>query len=476
MTITGNGFIPASKVVATPDLPLTTTYVSFTQLTAAVPASAVAGAGSYAIRVTNPGGLLSPLPQTFTVKAPTPVVSGLSPATAPAGGSDFTLTVNGSSFTSHAVVTWNGTQLTTVVVSATQLTATVPAGLLGTPGLVSVAVTNEGQTNSNAVSFTVTGAGPVIVSLNPTFATAGGAAFTLTVKGSGFAAGFKVQWNSSALATTFQSDTQLTAAVPANLIVAAGSVNITVSGSGSASNAVAFVIAGTTPTTSTAGILNAASNVPAIAPGALISIYGANLAGGEVAAAAIPLDTTLGGTTVTVNGTAIPLLFVSAGQINAQVPYETKTGTAKLIVQAGGAQSAEVSFPVAATGPGVFTLQPTNHVVAQNLPDFTLNGASAPTFPGQYVTLYVTGQGALDNPVATGAGAPGNPLSLPLAPVVVKIGGQLAEVQFAGLAPGFVGLMQINVKIPQLAAGEQTVDVSVGTVSASQTMITVGAK
>ncbi len=156
------------------------------------------------------------------MKAPTPVVSGLSPATAPAGGSDFTLTVNGSSFTSHAVVTWNGTQLTTVVVSATQLTATVPAGLLGTPGLVSVAVTNEGQTNSNAVSFTVTGAGPVIVSLNPTFATAGGAAFTLTVKGSGFAAGFKVQWNSSALATTFQSDTQLTAAVPANLIVAAG--------------------------------------------------------------------------------------------------------------------------------------------------------------------------------------------------------------------------------------------------------------
>uniref|UniRef100_Q01Z88 Cell surface receptor IPT/TIG domain protein n=1 Tax=Solibacter usitatus (strain Ellin6076) TaxID=234267 RepID=Q01Z88_SOLUE len=476
ITVTGSGFIPASQVVSLPNLTMTTTYVSFTQLTASVPASSLTAAGSYAIRVNSPGGFFSPIPATFTVQAPTPAISKLAPASAAAGGDNFTLTVTGSSFTANAVVNFNNTPLTTTFVSATQLTAVVPASAIATAGAASVTVTNEGQTVSNALSFTVAGTATTIVSLNPASATAGGAAFTLTVTGTGFSAASKVQWNSTALTTTFVSSTQLTAAVPANLIAAAGSVNITVAGAAGPSNSVAFAIGGTGPNVTTAGIVNAASNVPAIAPGALISIYGSNLAAANASAPSLPLTNTLGGTTVNVNGSAIPLLFVSAGQVNAQLPYEIKPGSAKLTVTAGGAESAAVNFDVAATGPGVFTIQQTNHVVAQNLPDFTLNGADHPVLPGQYVTLYVTGQGSVDPPVTTGAGAPSDPLSYPQAPVVVKIGGQPADVQFAGLAPAFVGLLQINVKIPNLPAGEQTVDVSVGPVAAAQTMITVGSK
>jgi uncharacterized protein (TIGR03437 family) len=145
-----------------------------------------------------------------------------------------------------------------------------------------------------------------------------------------------------------------------------------------------------------------------------------------------------------------------------------------LIVEAGGVKSAEVTFDIAATGPGVFTIQQTTHVVAQNLPDFTLNGADHPASAGQYVTLYVTGQGAVDPPATTGDGAPSAPLSKPLAAVTVKIGGQPAEIQFAGLAPTFVGLMQINVKVPNVPTGDQPVDVTVGSISAAQTLLTVG--
>jgi uncharacterized protein (TIGR03437 family) len=268
----------------------------------------------------------------------------------------------------------------------------------------------------------------------------------------------------------------LTAQVPAGLIATAGTANVTVTGDGGTSNAMAFAIGSLLPATSTAGIVNAASSAPALAPGALISIYGSNLASGNLAASAIPLDTKLGGTAVSINGVAAPLLFVSPGQINLQVPYEVQPGPAKVVIQSNGLQSAAVNFTVAATGPGVFSVQPTIHVVAQNLPDFTLNSAQAPALPGQYVTLYVTGQGAVDNAVATGAAASGSPLSRPLAPVQVQIGGQAADIQFAGLAPGFVGLLQINAKIPDIAAGDQTVDVSIGGVKASSTVISVGAR
>ena len=287
-----------------------------------------------------------------------------------------------------------------------------------------------------------------------------------------------MQWNGAPLTTTFVSASQLTAAVPAALIAAAGTASVTVTGDGGTSNALAFTItAQVVPATTSAGIVNDASFLPAIAPGALIAIFGSNLAAATAQFSTTPLPTSLGNTSVSINGTNVPLLYVSPTQVNAQVPYETKVGTAQLIVQSNGVPSPAVNFQVAATGPGVFTTQQNNHVLALNLADGSLNASQTPAQPGQYVTAYLTGQGLVNPAVTTGDVAPASPFSLPVAAVQVKIGGVVANVQFAGLAPGFVdGLLQMNIQIPDVPAGELPFDVSVGGVAAATTTISIAAK
>jgi len=261
--------------------------------------------------------------------------------------------------------------------------------------------------------------------------------------------------------------------VPASLVAAAGTANVSVTSENGASAPLVFSIVAAPPATSTAGIVNAASSLPAIAPGTLIAIYGTNLATSVVQADKTPLPTSLGGSSVTIDDVKVPLLFVSPGQINAQIPYETKVGTVKLAVQLGSASSAPVDLPVAATGPGVFTPLTSTHVLALNLADSTLNSAQNPARPGQYVTAYLTGQGAVQPAAPTGDAAPSDPLSFPVAPVLVKIGGKAATLQFAGLAPGFVGLLQMNILIPDVPAGELPLEVSVGGVAAQQTTISI---
>ncbi|MGD0778221.1 MAG: IPT/TIG domain-containing protein [Candidatus Solibacter sp.] len=476
MTVNGDGFILASQVIGLDGA--TTTYVSQNQLTVSVPASAIANVGSHAIQVSNPGGLVSPQAPVFTVKAAaTPVITSLSPTSVLPGSPPFTLTVNGSNFLVGATVAWNGAALPTTFVSATQLTAQVPTSLL-TTGTAQISVLNIGQVASNAVTFFVSATAASLASLSPSSAAPGGADFILTVAGTGFTIKTTVQWNGAPLATTFVSASQLTAGVPAALIATAGTASVTVTGDGGLSNALPFTIALPVPTTSTAGILNAASSLPAIAPGTLIAIYGSNLAVATAQFSTAPLPVLLGSTSVTINGTSAPLLYVSPGQVNAQVPYETAAGAAKMIVTSNGVSGAAVSFNVAATGPGVFTQQPGTHVLALNLADGTLNASPTPASPGQYVTAYLTGQGAVNPPATTGDVAPSSPpFPVPVAPVVVKIAGQIANVPFAGLAPGFIGLMQMNVQIPDAApAGEQTFDVSIGGVTAATTVISIAPK
>ncbi len=478
LTVNGDKFIPASQLTGLAGA--TTTYVSQNQLTVNVPASAIANVGPNVLRVLNPGPLLSPQAPVFTVVAPTPAIASLSPASVLPGSPDFTLTVNGSNFLSNATVNWNGAALPTTRVSAAQLTAVVSAALIAAPGTVKITVSNPGPVTSNELALSISSTPAAsLASLSPSSAAPGGSAFTLTVTGVGFAANSTVRWNGAPLPTTSVGATQLTAQVSALLIAAAGTASITVTGDGGGSNALVFTIAPLLPVTTSAGIVNAASSLPAIAPGTLIAIYGSNLAAGTVQAPAAPLPVTLGGTTISINGTSIPLLFVSPGQVNAQIPYETKIGTAKLVVQSGNGPGTAVNVEVAATGPGVFTTQQGNHVLALNLADGTLNASQTPAQPGQYVTAYLTGQGLVDPPATTGDVAPSTPpFPVPTAtpPIQVKIGGIVANIQFAGLAPGFIGLLQMNVAIPDVPPGEQAFDVTIGGVAAATTMISIAPK
>src|SRR3970282_689284 len=190
----------------------TTTFISSTQLTAAIPASDLATAGTAQVTVFNPapgGGTSNATP--FTINNPVPTITSLAPSSALAGDPAFTLTVNGTNFVSGSVVRWNGSDRTTTFLSSTQLTAAIPASDLATAGTAQVTVFNPapGGGTSNATPFTINNPVPSITSLSPSSTTAGGADLTLTVNGANFVSGSVVRWNGADRTTTFLNSTRL---------------------------------------------------------------------------------------------------------------------------------------------------------------------------------------------------------------------------------------------------------------------------
>jgi hypothetical protein len=246
LTVKGSGFVNGS-VVQWNGSNRTTKYVSSIQLTAAIPATDIASAGTAQVTVFNPapGGGTSSV-RTFTINNPVPATTSLSPTSTTAGGAGFTLTVNGTHFVPGSIVRWKGANRTTTYVSSTQLTATIPAADIALAGTANVTVFNPapGGGTSTARTFTINNPVPTISGLSPSSQTRGGAAFTLTVNGSGFVAGSVVRWNGLNRTTTFVSSTQLTAAIPAANIASAGTAQVKVfnpTPGGGASNAQTFI-------------------------------------------------------------------------------------------------------------------------------------------------------------------------------------------------------------------------------------------
>jgi uncharacterized protein (TIGR03437 family) len=475
VTVSGSGFL-AGSVVKWATTSLVTTVQNAGQLSASVPASLIASSGTYSLTVANPDGTVS---NSIGIIVQ-PVLTAISPISAAVGASSVTITATGAGFVSTDILVLvqsnTRSNLPTTYVGATTLSSVVPPAILALAVQATILVSNPaGDVSSPGLPFTI-GQPPAITSLSPGSAIVGGPGFTLVVGGSGFVSQAVVQWNSTQLPTTFVSDTQVTASVTAALISAQGSVGIAVTVPGGISNTLPFNIRLPNPVTAAAGVVNAASGLPSIAPGSLISIYGVDLAAGSGAAANFPAPTSLNGTSVTIDGVLAPLLFTSATQINAQVPFETPLGKATLVVVVAGQKSPAMTFNVTATGPGVFTEPQSNHAIAQNYPDWSLNSPSNAVQPGQYVTVYLTGQGLLDNPVADGAAAPVTPLSTPVAPAQATVGGSAAQIQFLGLAPGLVGVSQMNLLVPDVAAGEQPLAVSIGGVAANTSILSIRAK
>jgi alpha-D-ribose 1-methylphosphonate 5-triphosphate synthase subunit PhnH len=253
LTVTGTNFNSGSKVKWNGADRLTS-YLSATTLTASITASDIATAGTATVTVNNPspgGGTSNGL--TFTINAPSnpvPAISTISPSSATAGGSGFTLTVSGSNFVTGSRVRWNGADRTTTYVSSAQLTATILASDIASAGTASVTVFNPtpGGGTSNALTFTINAPSnpvPAISSISPSSATAGGAGFTLTVNGNNFISGSKVRWNGADRTTTYVSSAQLTATILASDIASAGTASVTVytaGPGGGTSNAQTFTI------------------------------------------------------------------------------------------------------------------------------------------------------------------------------------------------------------------------------------------
>ena len=228
------------------------------------------------------------------------------------------------------------------------------------------------------------------------------------------------------------------------------------------------------------GVVNGASFAPTpnpVCPGAIVSLFGSGLAPRQGQAAALPLSTTLEGVSVTVNNTPAALFFVSAGQINIQVPFGLTGANAAIVVTNGGTRSTEVSLPLGRTCPGIFSYsdqQSPNRAIILHA-DFTLVTPTSPARPGETVIIYLTGLGDLNPAVATGAGNPGNPLSTAVdRQVQILFGGELAtNVAFIGGAPFFAGLNQINATIPANVVGGTNVPVAISTGNAFTDLVDI---
>jgi uncharacterized protein (TIGR03437 family) len=305
------------------------------------------------------------------------------------------------------------------------------------------------------------GSGPVITSLSPATKNAGDGNFTLIISGTNFNSSSHVRWNGLERTVTSATANTITLTIPASDIAVIGRAAVTVlnlSSGGGASLSANFVI-GPAPLIKSNSAVSAANPTgPATAsPGAVVSLYGANLAGQIEQAVAFPLPNTLGGVIVTVGGMAVPLYFVSPGQINFQVPYGvTTTGNLSLTVSQGALASSVIALPMARVSPGLFSTnqQGTGQGAIRIANSATIAaplGAfsdSRPVTAGDVIEVYCTGLGAVSGNPTAGVAASSNPLQTTTTLPTVTIGGKPAQVDFSGLAPGSAGLYQVNVTIP----------------------------
>lgn len=337
LTVNGTNFVSTS-VVNFNGSAKSTTFVSATQLTASVTAADIAAAGTFNVTVTNlaPGGGTSGNSQ-FTVNNPVPTITSLSPSSAIVGGASFTLTVNGTGFLSGATVSFNGNSLAATFVSATQITATIPAALITNTGTISVTATNPAPTTgpSAAQPFAVNNPVPTITTISPTSGTAGGAAFALTVNGTNFNSSSVVNFNGTATATTFMSATQISAAIAAAQIAAAGTFNVTVSNptpGGGTSGISTFTVNNPVPTITTLSPTSATKGAAAFT----LTVNGTNFNSSSL---------------VNFNGTVAITTLVSATQVTAAITAAdiAAAGTFNLTVTnptPGGGTSGTLPFGV----------------------------------------------------------------------------------------------------------------------------------
>jgi uncharacterized protein (TIGR03437 family) len=476
LTVTGSGFLVGS-VVQLNGSPLSTNYVSGTQLTASVSASQIASQGSANVTVVNPGGATSTTAATFTINPPTPSISSLGPNSTTAGGPGFTLTVNGSGFLVGSTVQWNGSAVSTNYFSGTQLSASISASQIASQGTASVTVVNPGGATSNSVTFTITAAGPItIITASPLPDGAVGVPYSQALAATGGVTPYK-GWAINAgspppgisLSNIGSFLTGLLNGVPTTQGTFSFTVQVTDGANTVATKQFSLRITGGGGSVSISanGVVNAASYAGgAVSPGEIITIFGAGL--GPSTLVGLQLDsrgyvsTSLAGTQVLFDGVAAPLIYTVAGQVSAVVPYAVtgKTST-QLQVSYQGQNSNMVSIPVTSVVPGIFTIDASGKgagaIVNQ---DGTVNSSTNPAAVGTYVFVYATGEGQ-----TTPGGIDGKPGDAPAPtpttqPVTATVGGVNAQVQYAGGVPGLVaGVLQVNVLVPQGVASGNSVPI-----------------
>jgi uncharacterized protein (TIGR03437 family) len=201
------------------------------------------------------------------------------------------------------------------------------------------------------------------------------------------------------------------------------------------------------------GIVSISSYVPAMAPGSLISIFGRNLADSGTASTT-PLPTLLGGACVTLNNQPLPLLMTSSGQINAQIPPEMAAGRYNLIVRGVDKKAASTaqSITIAKYAPSVIA-DPASKMAAVYHDDGRPVTKDSPAKRDEPLVLYATGLGLTKGgKVTAGSPAPSSPLAVTDDVNVFFGDPRIKEagiiVDWSGLTPGFIGVYQVNLRVP----------------------------
>ena len=275
------------------------------------------------------------------------------------GSAGFTLTVNGSNFVNGATVSWNNSARVTTFVSSVKVTAQIPATDLVDAGTVPVIVTNPDGGASNSLTFTIKNPKPTVTSISPASATAGDAAFTLTVNGSGFITTSVVNWNGAPRTTTFSSSATLTAAISAADIATAGTINVTVTNpgpGGGTSSPKTFTVNNPVPAISSIS----PSSATAGGPGFTLTVNGSNF---------------VSGSKVHWNSSVLTTTFVSSTQVTATVPSSDigTAGTASVTVvnaAPGGGTSNAMTFTINNPVPAISSISPSSATAGG--PAFTL--------------------------------------------------------------------------------------------------------
>ncbi len=381
--------------------------------------------------------------------------------------------VGAVSVTSLSSCTWTATS------NATWLTITSGSSGAGN-GAVNFSVAANTSQNARtgtltigAQTFTITQSGenplPALSGLNPASASGGGSAFTLTVTGAGFVNGATVRWNSANRTTTFVSNTQLTAQIPASDLLTLGPATITVfnpTPGGGASNALSFNV-----TASVSSISAASFSGAELAADSIVAAFGSELATQTLAAPGLPLPTTLAGTTVRVRDSAgierlAPLFFVSPGQVNYLMPAGTAPGAATMTITSGSGKLSLGAVQIATVAPGLFTANANGQGVAAAVALRVRSDGSQVFEP---VARFDAATGRFV-PVPIDLGPPTDQVFLvlygtglrnrsALSAVTCRIGGTEVGVLFAGEVVGLVGLDQSNANIPRSLIGRGEVDV-----------------
>lgn len=241
------------------------------------------------------------------------------------------------------------------------------------------------------------------------------------------------------------------------------------------------VTANSAPILNANGILNNLNPVKggALAPGTVAEAFGSSLTTSSVGVSPglAPLPTAFQQTQLVVGGFLAPLYYLSQTQLDIQIPAElSPVQQYPAVAIVNGALTLPVPVSLAPQTPGV-AANSDGSVIAQHN-DFSLIDAASPAHPGEFIVIYLTGMGATDPAVASGAVSPGlNPgdqLASAVVRPVVNIGNQAAQIVFAGLTPGAIGLYQINLQVPSgLPAGNLPLTVTQGSVSANATTLPV---